>query len=120
TSRSCRAGPSKSPMPTSPLAAATETPNGMLNLAATIVGGSHFNASGLARKSLQRRLVPTRIDLIYGMTPTLLNSRQTRLAQRRAIEWVRRLGACCRCVSLHHGLGLWPAAYRDVARCFVH
>src|SRR5262245_66017926 len=26
----------------------------------------------------------------------------------------------CRCVSLHHGLGLWPAAYKDVARTFVH
>jgi hypothetical protein len=38
----------------------------------------------------------------------------------RSTEWVRRLGACCRCVSLHHGLGLWPAAYKDVARCFVH
>src|SRR5262245_11636064 len=22
--------------------------------------------------------------------------------------------------SLHHGLGLWPAAYKDVARMFVH
>ena len=22
----------------------------------------------------------------------------------------------CRCASLHHGLGLWPAAYKDVAR----
>jgi len=21
---------------------------------------------------------------------------------------------------LHHGLVLWPAAYKDVARCFVH
>jgi hypothetical protein len=38
----------------------------------------------------------------------------------RSTEWVRRLGACCRCVSLHHGWGLWPAAYKDVARCFVH
>src|SRR5262245_47419351 len=38
----------------------------------------------------------------------------------RPSEWVRRLGACCRCVSLHHGLGLWPAAYKDVARVFVH
>jgi hypothetical protein len=26
---------------------------------------------------------------------------------------------CCRCASLHHGLGLWPAAYKDVARSFV-
>jgi hypothetical protein len=26
----------------------------------------------------------------------------------------------CRCASLHHGLGLWPAAYKDVARTFVH
>src|SRR5262249_45878075 len=26
----------------------------------------------------------------------------------------------CRCASLHHGLGLWPAAYKDVARMFVH
>src|SRR6516162_10539531 len=40
--------------------------------------------------------------------------------QRRTAEWVRRLGACCRCVSLHHGLGLWPAAYKDVTRSFVH
>src|SRR5262245_37916197 len=38
----------------------------------------------------------------------------------RPPEWVRRLGACCRCVSLHHGLGLWPAAYKDVARVSVH
>jgi hypothetical protein len=38
----------------------------------------------------------------------------------RPSEWVRRLGARCRCVSLHHGLGLWPAAYKDVARLFVH
>src|SRR5215468_2985722 len=27
---------------------------------------------------------------------------------------------CCRCASLHHGLGLWPAAYKDVARSLVH
>ena len=31
-----------------------------------------------------------------------------RMAQCRDVDWVRRLGACCRCVSLHHGLGLWP------------
>jgi len=24
----------------------------------------------------------------------------------RCAEWVRRLGACCRCALLHHGLGL--------------
>lgn len=26
----------------------------------------------------------------------------------------------CRCVLVHHGLGLGPAAYKDVARSFVH